>query len=169
MHMMRSDVVGSLLRPADLLDARARLERGELRPAEFKAIEDQAVEAVVRMQEAAGLDVITDGELRRYAFYGNLVEALEGFEKFSGWSITFRDGEGQEAALQRPVVVERSNEVRETDDADRPRVLRPVPEVRAPGVHPCPPGGATRQGRLQAARALDVSVRSRSAAGHRSA
>src|SRR4029079_3287456 len=36
-----------------------------------------------------------------------LVEALEGFDKYAGWSITFRDGEGHEAALQRPVVVEK--------------------------------------------------------------
>ena len=103
----RADVVGSLLRPAYLRSAREGFERGELTPAEFKAIEDRAVDAAVALQEAAGLDVITDGEMRRYAFYGHLVEALEGFDKFAGWSITFRDGEGHEAALQRPVVVDR--------------------------------------------------------------
>ena len=103
----RSDVVGSLLRPRALLDARALLERGEITAPEFKQIEDRAVDEAVAMQEAAGLDVITDGEMRRYAFYGHLVEALEGFEKFGGWSITFRDGHGQEAALRRPVVVDR--------------------------------------------------------------
>jgi 5-methyltetrahydropteroyltriglutamate--homocysteine methyltransferase len=59
------------------------------------------------LQEQAGLDVVTDGELRRYAFYGHLVDALEGFDKFAGWSITFKDGAGHEAALKRPVVVGR--------------------------------------------------------------
>jgi methionine synthase II (cobalamin-independent) len=103
----RSDVVGSLLRPRALLDARAALERGEITNFEFKQIEDRAVDEAVAMQEAAGLDVITDGEMRRYAFYGHLVEALEGFDRFGGWSITFRDGHGQEAALRRPVVVDR--------------------------------------------------------------
>src|SRR5215207_1217280 len=102
----RADVVGSLLRPQYLLDAREQLERGELTPAAFKAIEDRAVDGAVALQEAAGLDVITDGEMRRYAFYGHLVEALEGFDKFAGWSITFRDGEGQQASLKRPVVVD---------------------------------------------------------------
>lgn len=101
----KSDVVGSLLRPAYLLDARARLERGELRPPEFKRIEDRAVDEAVALQEAAGLDVVTDGEMRRYAFFGHLVEALEGFDKYGGWSITFRDAQGHEAALARPVVV----------------------------------------------------------------
>ncbi len=102
-----SDVIGSLLRPASLLQARHALERGELTPAEFKVVEDQAVGEAVAMQEDAGLDVITDGELRRYAFYGHLVDALEGFDKFGGWSITFRDGQGHDASLQRPVVVEK--------------------------------------------------------------
>jgi 5-methyltetrahydropteroyltriglutamate--homocysteine methyltransferase len=101
---MRSDVVGSLLRPPYLLQARDQLERGELTPADFKQIEDHAVDEAVALQEHAGLDVVTDGEMRRYAFYGHLVEALEGFDKFAGWSITFRDGEGREAALKRPVV-----------------------------------------------------------------
>ena len=103
----RSEVIGSLLRPADLLEARGSLERGEITAADFKRIEDRAVDAAVGLQQAAGLDVITDGEMRRYAFYGHLVEALEGFDKSGGWSITFRDGQGHEAALGRPVVVER--------------------------------------------------------------
>lgn len=103
----RSDVIGSLLRPAALLDARQQLERGELDAAEFKRIEDGAVEDAVALQEGAGLDVVTDGEMRRYAFFGHLVEALEGFDKFGGWSITFRDGHGHDATLRRPVVVEK--------------------------------------------------------------
>ena len=103
----RSDVVGSLLRPPYLVEARARLERGDLTAAAFKQIEDRAVDEAVALQEEAGLDVITDGEMRRYAFYGHLVDALEGFDKFAGWSITFHDNEGREAKLQRPVVVDK--------------------------------------------------------------
>src|SRR3954466_15732228 len=103
----RSDVIGSLLRPAALLEARQKHEQGELTPAEFKFIEDRAVRDAVALQQDAGLDVVTDGEMRRYAFFGHLVEALEGFDKHGGWSITFRDGEGHDANLQRPVVVEK--------------------------------------------------------------
>jgi 5-methyltetrahydropteroyltriglutamate--homocysteine methyltransferase len=105
MNAARADVVGSLLRPPYLLAAREQLEREELTPAAFKAIEDRAVTEAVALQEAAGLDVVTDGEMRRYAFYGHLVEALEGFDRYAGWSITFRDKDGREASLQRPVVV----------------------------------------------------------------
>ncbi len=108
MHVWRSDVVGSLLRPADLTAARERLAEGRLTPAAFKTIEDRAVDDALRLQEAAGLEVVTDGEMRRYAFYGHLVDALEGFDRFGGWSITFRDADGREAApLRRPVVVEK--------------------------------------------------------------
>ena len=59
------------------------------------------------LQEAAGLDVVTDGEQRRYAFFGHLVEALEGFDKFGGWAIPFRDDAGVEETIKRPVVVDK--------------------------------------------------------------
>jgi len=87
------------------MDARQKLEEGALTPAEFKFIEDRAVRDAVAMQETAGLDVVTDGEMRRYAFFGHLAEALEGFDKFGGWSIKFHDTEGHDSMVQRPVVV----------------------------------------------------------------
>ncbi len=74
---------------------------------EFKRIEDRAVDEAIALQEAAGLEVVTDGEMRRYAFYGHLVDALEGFDKYGGWSVTFRDDQGHEAPLRRPVVVDK--------------------------------------------------------------
>ena len=126
----RADVVGSLLRPEYLLRARAQLERGELTPSAFKRIEDRAVDEAVALQEAAGIDVVTDGEMRRYAFYGHLVDALEGFDKYAGWSITFRDRAGHEAALKRPVVVEKLKWRRQMSVEEftylRGRTTRPV-------------------------------------------
>jgi methionine synthase II (cobalamin-independent) len=104
---IRSDVVGSLLRPAYLVEAREALAAGRLTPAEFKRVEDRAVDEAVTLQEAAGLDVVTDGELRRYAFFGHLVDALEGFDKLGGWAIPFRDEQGGRLVFKRPVVVER--------------------------------------------------------------
>jgi len=102
-----SEVVGSLLRPTYLVEARKQLETGELNAADFKVIEDRAVNEAIALQETAGIDVITDGELRRYAFYGHLVEALAGFDKYGGWAIPFRDETGEELVLKRPVVVEK--------------------------------------------------------------
>ncbi len=103
----RSDVVGSLLRPAYLVEARAALESGRLTAPAFKRIEDRAVDEAVRLQEAAGLDVVTDGEMRRYAFFGHMIEALAGFDKHGGWAIPFRDEQGEELVFKRPVVVEK--------------------------------------------------------------
>ncbi len=74
-----TDVVGSLLRPRALLDARQRFEQGEIEPAEFKRIEDAAVDAAVALQEQAGLDVVTDGEMRRLSFQSGLPDAVDGF------------------------------------------------------------------------------------------
>jgi 5-methyltetrahydropteroyltriglutamate--homocysteine methyltransferase len=104
---IRSDVVGSLLRPDALKVARERFEAGALSAAEFKTLEDRAVDEAVKRQEAAGLDVVTDGELRRYAFFGHMVEALAGFEKQGGWAIPFRDEQGEELIFKRPVVVDK--------------------------------------------------------------
>ncbi len=104
---IRSDVVGSLLRPPELKQARERAERGELSAAELKQIEDRAVDEAVRLQEEAALDVVTDGELRRYAFFGHLIDALDGFDKFGGWAIPFHNEQGERLVFKRPVVVDR--------------------------------------------------------------
>jgi methionine synthase II (cobalamin-independent) len=104
---IRSDVVGSLLRPPYLVQAREDVAAGRLAPAEFKRVEDRAVDEAIQLQEAAGLDVVTDGELRRYAFFGHLVDALDGFDKFGGWAIPFHDEQGGELVFKRPVVVDR--------------------------------------------------------------
>ena len=103
----RGEVVGSLLRPTYLVEARQQLESGQVSPAEFKAIEDRAVNEAIALQEDAGIDVITDGEQRRYAFFGHLIDSLNGFDKFGGWAIPFRDESGEQLVLKRPVVVEK--------------------------------------------------------------
>jgi 5-methyltetrahydropteroyltriglutamate--homocysteine methyltransferase len=82
-------------------------EAGELAPAEYKQIEDRAVDAAVALQADCGLDVVTDGEMRRFAFYGHLIDCVEGFDKLGGWAIAFRDEAGNETRLERPVVVSR--------------------------------------------------------------
>jgi len=107
MTMYRSEGIGSLLRPQYLSDARDRFERGELAAADFKKIEDRAVDEAIALQESAGLDVVTDGEQRRYAFFGHLVDAFDGFDKFGGWAIPFRDESGAEETIKRPVIVEK--------------------------------------------------------------
>ncbi len=75
----RTDVVGSLLRPAELLDAQALLAAGELSQAAFKSVEDRAVDEALALQEGAGLAVVTDGEMRRLSFQSQVPAAVDGF------------------------------------------------------------------------------------------
>jgi len=103
--MFHSDVVGSLLRPTYLKEARDQFALGELTDTQFKRIEDRAVDECIAVQIEAGIEVITDGEVRRYAFYGHLIDAVEGFDKYGGWAIPFRDEKGEKLVLPRPVVV----------------------------------------------------------------
>src|SRR5919199_1865224 len=71
----RTDVVGSLLRPPCLLQAREDVAASRITQAAFKAIEDRAVDEAVALQEEAGLDVVTDGEMRRLSFQSQLPQA----------------------------------------------------------------------------------------------
>lgn len=109
----RTEVIGSLLRTDELKAARRRHEEGGLGEPEYKAIEDAAVDGAIQLQVDAGIDVITDGELRRFAFYGHLVDANDGFDRLGGWAIPFRDDSGTELVLRRPVVVDRLRPRRE--------------------------------------------------------
>jgi 5-methyltetrahydropteroyltriglutamate--homocysteine methyltransferase len=77
---IRTDVVGSLLRPARLKEARARFDEGAIDAAELRAIEDAAVRDAVRLQEDIGLDVVTDGELRRLNFQDSFGGSVEGYD-----------------------------------------------------------------------------------------
>ncbi len=105
--MFRSDVVGSLLRPAYLKEAREQYESGRLTDQAFKKIEDRAVDEAIDLQTRAGVDVLTDGEMRRYAFYGHLIDSVEGYDRLGGWTAPFRNEQGEQLPLQRPIVVSR--------------------------------------------------------------
>jgi hypothetical protein len=100
----RSDVVGSLLRPAYLKEGREQFAAGKLSDAAFKQIEDRAVDECVELQIRAGIEMITDGEMRRYAFYGHLIDAVEGFDKYGGWAIPFRDEKGEQLVRLVPLL-----------------------------------------------------------------
>ncbi len=91
-----TDVVGSLLRPPELLKAREELTAGRLSQVEFKAVEDRAVNQAVALQEEAGLEVVTDGEQRRLSFQSQLPEAVEGFGEWDLDAFLWGDWFGDE-------------------------------------------------------------------------
>src|SRR5574342_41509 len=74
----RADHVGSLLRPPKLLEARGRFQRGEISAAELREVEDEAIAAAVKKEEAVGLQSITDGEFRRTFFHLDFLEQVGG-------------------------------------------------------------------------------------------
>ncbi|HEX2044451.1 MAG TPA: cobalamin-independent methionine synthase II family protein [Gaiellaceae bacterium] len=103
----RTDVVGSLLRPPDLLEARERLARGAIGPPEFKRVEDRAVDDAIALQEAAGLEVVTDGEMRRLSFQSQLTEAVEGFGDWDLDAFLWGEWHGDEVGdrtVERPPI-----------------------------------------------------------------
>ncbi len=74
----RADHVGSLLRPKALLEARAKFAIGEIARETLRAAEDAAIREVVRLQEEAGLPVVTDGEFRRAVWWGDFIFRIKG-------------------------------------------------------------------------------------------
>ncbi|MBX3577705.1 MAG: 5-methyltetrahydropteroyltriglutamate--homocysteine S-methyltransferase [Rhizobiaceae bacterium] len=77
----RADIVGSFLRPEKLRKARkAHLEDGTMEAEELRAIEDEAIAGVIRMQENAGLLAVTDGEFRRAWWHFDFMGMLDGLD-----------------------------------------------------------------------------------------
>ena len=99
-----TDVVGSMLRPRALLEARDALAAGTMSHADFKRVEDEAVDDAVAAQEAAGLEVVTDGEMRRTSFQSQLTEAVEGFANVGIDAFLWGDWHGDDAVggVNRP-------------------------------------------------------------------
>jgi 5-methyltetrahydropteroyltriglutamate--homocysteine methyltransferase len=78
--LYRAEVIGSLLRPAYLKDARQRWTAGQLGTLEFKRIEDRAVDDALDLQEKAGVEIATDGEMRRTHFIAPLTDVISGIK-----------------------------------------------------------------------------------------
>ena len=105
---VRADVVGSLLRPEYLREARAAVREGTMPAEELQAAEDFAVREAIALQEDAGIEAITDGEYRRTGWIAfipmvddPLFEApVSGFEFLmaeSGWRGLWKTGAGEPA------------------------------------------------------------------------
>ena len=80
----RADHVGSLLRPPELLAARADFAAGRIPAEQLRAAEDTAIAAAVKMQEAVGLQSATDGEFRRASWHMDFIYQLGGISKAPG-------------------------------------------------------------------------------------
>ena len=111
----RAEVIGSLLRPPALRRAiedfyteghSAMLdeERGKDRRA-LRRLEDEAIGEIVRHQVDLGLDVVSDGEFRRWMFLNSFYDAVEGYRTDN--VVNFRNARGEEVPLRVHEIVER--------------------------------------------------------------
>ncbi|MBO0873277.1 MAG: 5-methyltetrahydropteroyltriglutamate--homocysteine S-methyltransferase [Pseudonocardia sp.] len=91
----RGDHVGSLLRPAALLEAREKFAAGAIDADELRGVEDAAIAEVVRKQEEVGLRAVTDGEFRRASWHMDFIYQLGGVQKAQdNMAIQFRNESG---------------------------------------------------------------------------
>src|SRR5438128_5798828 len=91
----RADHVGSLLRPPELLRARAEHQAGRLSAAELRRVEDGAIRAAAQMQAELGLTGITDGEFRRGSWHMDFLYQIDGVARTDRTlSIQFRNESG---------------------------------------------------------------------------
>jgi 5-methyltetrahydropteroyltriglutamate--homocysteine methyltransferase len=110
----RAEVVGSLLRPVELRNAIAEFyERGhsaiqaeerEKDGTALRELEDEAIRTAVQRQIDLGLDVVTDGEFRRWMFLNSFYDAVSGVR--TGKTVTFRNARGEEVELAVHEIVE---------------------------------------------------------------
>ena len=117
----RAETVGSLLRSADLRAAMERfydpghsavLEEERARDrSELRVREDEAIRQAVRRQRDCGLDVVTDGEFRRWMFMNSFYDAVSGVR--TGKAVTFRNDRGEDVVLNIHEIVDR---LRRVDD-----------------------------------------------------
>lgn len=101
-----AEVVGSMLRPEELIEARRRLRAGDMSRDDYRAIEDRAVDDAIRIQEEAGVDVVTDGEMRRDMFFDFFIGGMRGLSKETAYVAHFRGRtEAESNAIDIPFTV----------------------------------------------------------------
>jgi 5-methyltetrahydropteroyltriglutamate--homocysteine methyltransferase len=133
----RADHVGSFLRPAALIDARARFAAGDIDAAELRAVEDEAIRGVVAFQEGLGLRGVTDGEFRRTYFHTDFLLQLDGVEEAGGSEVKFHQHGGKELSYAPPVMkiagkVEHARDIQRRDYEFLASCTTATPKVTIP-------------------------------------
>jgi 5-methyltetrahydropteroyltriglutamate--homocysteine methyltransferase len=153
----RADHVGSLLRPENLLKARERRAAGEIGADELRAVEDDAIRDVVRMQHDVGLRSATDGEFRRTSWHMDFIYRIGGIhstdEKIQ---VHFRNADGELDFEAAALAVDAPIRLTETIFGDDFSFLKSIvaPDVTAKLTIPSPSMVHYRGGRA----AIDPAV-----------
>src|SRR5690242_19867549 len=102
----RADHVGSLLRPAALHEARAKAHKNGIGPLELRAVEDAAIRDAVRLQEAAGLQAVTDAELRRRHYLVDVLTGVDGIVPTNtNYALAFKGEHGESGETRSMLTV----------------------------------------------------------------
>jgi 5-methyltetrahydropteroyltriglutamate--homocysteine methyltransferase len=102
----RADHVGSLLRPPELKQARADHKNKKISFEELKRIEDKSIRSAIALQEAAGLQSVTDGEFRRAFWHVDFLTGFEGIAATQGqYALKFHGEGGAESETKSMMVV----------------------------------------------------------------
>jgi 5-methyltetrahydropteroyltriglutamate--homocysteine methyltransferase len=138
----RADHVGSLLRPPELLAARAEQRAGRISAEQLAAAEDAAIRDVVAMQQEVGLQSATDGEFRRASWHMDFIYQLGGVSKVAGdLSVQFRNEQGEieftpaaiavagKLRLERPIFTEAFAFLKSVARGATPKLTIPSPSM----------------------------------------
>jgi len=90
----KADVVGSLLRPPEVFEMRAKRERGEATADALRKVESAAIADAVALQKSVGLKVCTDGEFHRRHWFLDFLEKIDGVEVKGGLKVKFHNEQG---------------------------------------------------------------------------
>ena len=97
----RAEHIGSLLRPKAMFDAFRAFKAGSLDEAGLTKVREDCIRDVVKLQEDAGLQVVTDGEFRRTTYISHFVESCDGLD-FRPSSFRFYDPSGKDHEFLAP-------------------------------------------------------------------
>jgi 5-methyltetrahydropteroyltriglutamate--homocysteine methyltransferase len=152
-RIARADVVGSLLRPQYLLDARKAWREGKLDDKGVHAIEDRAVAEAIALQESAGIDAVTDGEYRRFNFVATMgvrdardgcLSGFETVETHANWMRLWKNPDGSDGGLvttekaPRSLVVGRIGVRRDLAEEEFAFLKKATKTARAKFTYPAP-------------------------------
>ena len=116
---IRMDQIGSLLRPDKLLDARDDFHAGRITLDQLRAVEDESILQALETQRQFGVDVYTDGEMRRDAWQTNFSQAVEGFEhEYPVREMELADGTTARLELHSKAVIGKLRQVRRLAEVD---------------------------------------------------
>jgi len=133
----RADHVGSLLRPAELVEARSAFAAGKIDAAALRAAEDAAIREVAAYQESLGLKAVADGEFRRTFFHTDFLLQLAGVAEEGGMEVAFHNAAGKDVHFAPPKIVvngkiRHERPIQKADYEFLASVTRETPKVTIP-------------------------------------